>query len=88
MENTGTMLLGTEMAAAIATLEALPIDILGMNCATGPDLMRPHVAVLAQQATRYLSVQPNAGLPDSARGPDAFSASSPEELAKAHSGFY
>ncbi len=57
------MLLGTEMAAAIVALEALPIDVLGMNCATGPELMRQHVEVLSNQCTRYFSVQPNAGLP-------------------------
>lgn len=83
METTGTMLLGTEMAAAIAALESLPIDVLGMNCATGPELMRQHVEVLSQQATRYLSVQPNAGLPVLHEGHTHFPLSA-EELAKAH----
>ena len=45
----GKMLLGTEMSAAIAALEALPIDVLGMNCATGPELMRQHVEVLSRE---------------------------------------
>ncbi len=86
METTGTMLLGTEMSAAIATLEALPIDVLGMNCATGPELMRQHVAVLSAQCTRYLSVQPNAGLPVLHEGHTHFPLSG-AELAKAHVDF-
>jgi 5-methyltetrahydrofolate--homocysteine methyltransferase len=86
METTGTMLLGTEMAAAIVALEALPIDVLGMNCATGPELMRQHVAVLSNQSTRYLSVQPNAGLPVLHEGHTHFPLSA-EELAKAHVDF-
>ena len=86
METTGTMLLGTEMAAAIAALEALPIDVLGMNCATGPELMRQHVEVLAQNCTRFISVQPNAGLPVLHEGHTHFPLSA-EELAKAHVDF-
>ncbi len=86
METTGTMLLGTEMAAAIAALEALPIDVLGMNCATGPELMRQHVEVLSQHCTRFLSVQPNAGLPVLHEGHTHFPLSA-EELAKAHVDF-
>jgi 5-methyltetrahydrofolate--homocysteine methyltransferase len=86
METTGSMLVGTEMAAAIVALEALPIDVLGMNCATGPELMRQHVEVLSQQSTRYLSVQPNAGLPVMHEGHTHFPLSG-EELAKAHVDF-
>jgi 5-methyltetrahydrofolate--homocysteine methyltransferase len=74
------------MAAAIATLEALPIDVLGMNCATGPELMRQHVEVLSQHSTRFLSVQPNAGLPVLHEGHTHFPLSA-EELAKAHVDF-
>lgn len=86
METTGTMLLGTEMTAAIATLESLPIDILGINCATGPELMRQHVEALAQNCTRYISVQPNAGLPVLHEGHTHFPLN-PAELAKAHIDF-
>jgi 5-methyltetrahydrofolate--homocysteine methyltransferase len=86
METTGTMLVGTQMEAAIAILEALPIDVLGMNCATGPDLMRQHVEVLSQNSTRFLSVQPNAGLPVLHEGHTHFPLSA-EELAKAHVDF-
>lgn len=83
METQGTMLVGTQMEAAIATLEALPVDVLGMNCATGPDLMRQHVEVLSRLSTRFLSVQPNAGMPVVHEGHTHFPLS-PEELVKAH----
>jgi len=83
METVGTMLLGTEMNAVITTLEALPVDVIGMNCATGPELMRPHVEALSQTCTRYLSVQPNAGLPVLHEGRTHFPLGA-AELAKAH----
>src|SRR5205814_6853619 len=69
-----------------AALEALPIDVLGMNCATGPELMRQHIEVLSQQSTRFLSVQPNAGLPVLHEGHTHFPLTA-EELAKAHVDF-
>ncbi|MGC9260109.1 MAG: methionine synthase [Phycisphaerae bacterium] len=83
METVGTMLLGTEMNAVITTLEALPVDVIGMNCATGPELMRAHVETLSQHCTRYLSVQPNAGLPVLHEGRTHFPLGA-AELAKAH----
>ncbi len=83
METVGTMLLGTEMNAVITTLEALPVDVIGMNCATGPELMRPHVETLSRDCTRYLSVQPNAGLPVLHEGQTHFPLGA-AELAKAH----
>ncbi len=83
METVGTMLLGTEMPAVITTLEALPVDVIGMNCATGPELMRQHVEVLSRDCTRYISVQPNAGLPVQHEGRTHFPLG-PAELAKAH----
>ncbi len=86
METTGTMLLGTEMTAAIAALEALPIDVLGMNCATGPELMRPHVQTLSQLWPRFISIQPNAGLPVLHEGQTHFPLTA-AELAKAHADF-
>src|SRR3954464_7306078 len=64
VEATGTLLLGTEMAAAITALEPLPIASLGMNCATGPQEMSEHVTTLSQQWPRLISVLPNAGLPE------------------------
>ncbi len=83
METVGTMLLGTEINAVITTLEALPVDVIGMNCATGPELMRAHVETLSQHCTRYLSVQPNAGLPVLHEGRTHFPLGA-AELAKAH----
>ena len=58
-----TMLLGTEPLAAIAALDPLAIDVLGMNCATGPDDMREHVRTLSRHSRLPISVLPNAGIP-------------------------
>jgi len=63
MEVTGTMLVGTEMAAAIALLDPFPIDVLSINCATGPREMSTHVRLLGQSWRRAIGVYPNAGLP-------------------------
>jgi 5-methyltetrahydrofolate--homocysteine methyltransferase len=63
VELTGTMLLGSEIGAALAALEPLGIDVIGMNCATGPVEMSEHLRFLSQHATVPLSVMPNAGLP-------------------------
>src|SRR5882724_9689437 len=68
VETTGTLLLGTEMAAAITALEPYPIASLGMNCATGPSEMSEHVRTLSQQWARPISVLPNAGLPENVGG--------------------
>ncbi|MEL6334842.1 MAG: homocysteine S-methyltransferase family protein, partial [Cyanobacteria bacterium J06626_26] len=68
MEQQGTMLVGTEMSAALAILEPYPIDILGLNCATGPDLMKDHVKHLAEQSPFVISCIPNAGLPENVGG--------------------
>jgi 5-methyltetrahydrofolate--homocysteine methyltransferase len=68
VETTGTLLLGTEMPAAITALEPYPIASLGMNCATGPQEMSEHVRTLSQQWPRYISVLPNAGLPENVGG--------------------
>ena len=58
-----TMLLGTEPLAAIAALDPLAIDVLGMNCATGPEDMREHVRTLSRHSRLPISVIPNAGIP-------------------------
>jgi 5-methyltetrahydrofolate--homocysteine methyltransferase len=63
MEVTGTMLVGTEMAAAIALLDPYPIDVLSLNCATGPREMSTHVRLLGQTWRRAIGCYPNAGLP-------------------------
>ena len=64
VETTGTMLLGSEIGAALAALEPLGIDLIGLNCATGPAEMTEHLRYLAQHARVPLSVMPNAGLPE------------------------
>jgi 5-methyltetrahydrofolate--homocysteine methyltransferase len=63
VELTGTMLLGSEIGAALTALEPLGIDVVGMNCATGPAEMSEHLRYLSQHARIPLSVMPNAGLP-------------------------
>ncbi len=78
-----TMLLGTEPAAAIAALDPLPIDVLGMNCATGPDDMREHVRTLARQSRLPISVIPNAGIPHLEDGQTVYPLD-PPALAAAH----
>src|SRR5690606_18886485 len=63
IETTGTMLLGSEIAAAVNALAPYPILSLGMNCATGPTEMATHVQYLAKHWPRKVAVLPNAGLP-------------------------
>ncbi|WP_164921137.1 methionine synthase [Thermosynechococcus vestitus] len=68
MEQQGTMLVGSEIGAALTILEPYPIDILGLNCATGPDLMTEHIRYLAQHSPFVISCIPNAGLPENIGG--------------------
>lgn len=87
MEQTGTMLVGSEMGAALNMLESFPeVVAVGLNCATGPVEMAEHVRFLAQNSTRPLSVQPNAGLPVMERGQAVYKLG-PEELAHHHERF-
>ena len=86
VEQTGTMLVGSEIGAALTALEPLGIDLIGMNCATGPDEMHEHLRVLADHATVPISVMPNAGLPQ--LGPNgAWYPLQAEELSEALAGF-
>ncbi|MEU4202301.1 methionine synthase [Streptomyces sp. NPDC039022] len=86
VETTGTMLLGSEIGAALTALEPLGIDMIGLNCATGPAEMSEHLRYLARNARVPLSCMPNAGLPvlgkDGAHYP-----LSPGELADAQETF-
>ncbi|MGI6240337.1 MAG: methionine synthase [Candidatus Omnitrophota bacterium] len=68
VESAGTMLLGSELAAAITTLEMFPVDVIGMNCATGPAEMVEHVRTLCESSRKLISVLPNAGLPENIDG--------------------
>jgi len=72
IETMGTMLMGTETTAAITALEMLPIDIIGINCATGPDAMAEHVRTLTSHSRLPVSVLPNAGLPELRNGKQWF----------------
>ena len=63
LDTTGRMLLGTDIAAALAILENLPIDIIGLNCSTGPEHMREPIAYLGENSNLPVSCIPNAGLP-------------------------
>src|SRR5439155_22473050 len=63
LDPSGRMLLGTDIRGALATLEAMGADIIGLNCSTVPDLMRDSVRYLSQNASTPLHVIPNAGLP-------------------------
>ncbi len=83
IETTGTMLAGTDIAGALTALESLPVDIVGINCATGPDLMDSHIRTLAGGATRWVSCLPNAGLPRNEGGKAVYDLT-PEELARWH----
>ncbi len=64
VETTGTLLVGTDIAAAATIIEALDVPLLGLNCATGPLEMGEHVRWLSQNWQGLISVQPNAGLPE------------------------
>ena len=63
LDTTGRMLLGTDIAAALAILEGLEIDVIGLNCSTGPEHMYEPIAYLGEQTTLPVSCIPNAGLP-------------------------
>ncbi len=81
-----TMLLGSEIGAALVALEPLPVDVIGLNCATGPEDMREHVRYLSEQSPKPISVIPNAGIPQMVDGESSYPLS-PEELADAHREF-
>ncbi len=68
VETSGTLLVGTDIASVLTTLERLGIDVLGMNCATGPDEMHAHLAHLAENSPLPISCLPNAGLPANVGG--------------------
>jgi 5-methyltetrahydrofolate--homocysteine methyltransferase len=86
LEATGTMLLGTEIGAALTALEVFDVDIIGLNCATGPLEMNDAVRYLAVNSTKHVSVLPNAGLPQNVGG-QAVYLLKPEELGAYHKHF-
>ena len=81
VEATGTMLLGSEIGAALNALEPLGIDVIGLNCATGPAEMSEHLRALSKNSTVAISVMPNAGLPQLGANGATYPLG-PDELAK------
>ncbi len=80
LDTSGRMLFGTDISSALTTLEALPIDVIGLNCSTGPEYMREPIKYLTEHSRLPISVLPNAGLPINVDGeavypmePDPFS---------------
>ncbi len=63
LDTTGRMLLGTDVNAALAILEDMGIDVIGLNCSTGPEHMREPIRILGENSTLPVSCIPNAGLP-------------------------
>ncbi len=80
VETMGTLLLGTEISAALVSLEPYDVDVIGINCATGPKEMSEHVRVLATGSPKPLFVMPNAGIPENIGGHAHYSLT-PEDLA-------
>src|SRR5436305_4406169 len=80
IEQQGTMLLGTEIGAALTAVEPFPVDVFGMNCATGPQQMAENVRYLCQNSKFPVSIIPNAGIPDNVGGHAVFR-ETPESLA-------
>jgi 5-methyltetrahydrofolate--homocysteine methyltransferase len=86
VESTGTMLVGSEIGAALTALEALRVDGIGLNCATGPSEMSEHLRHLAKHSRVPVTCMPNAGLPVLTRD-GAHYPLTPEQLADAHETF-
>jgi len=86
VETTGTMLMGSEIGAALNALEPMGIDLIGLNCATGPAEMSEHLRYLSKNAKIAISVMPNAGLPQLGANGATYPLQ-PDELASALDGF-
>jgi 5-methyltetrahydrofolate--homocysteine methyltransferase len=86
VETTGTMLMGSEIGAALTALEPLGIDAIGLNCATGPAEMSEHLRHLSRHSRIPISCMPNAGLPMLTKAGAAYPLS-PSQLAAAHTQF-
>ncbi|MPZ71747.1 MAG: methionine synthase [Nitriliruptorales bacterium] len=84
--NIDTMLLGSEIGAAVVALDPLGADVIGINCATGPEDMREHVRYLSHHSRRPISVIPNAGIPSMKDGAACYPLE-PGQLASAHAEF-
>jgi len=81
IEQTGTMLVGSDIAAVCTTLEPFPVFSLGLNCATGPTDMESHIRYLSQHWPKRISCIPNQGLPEVVDGKTVYKLT-PSEYAK------
>ena len=81
LDTSGRMLFGTDVAAALTGLEALPIDLIGLNCGVGPDYMREPIRYLCERSALPVTCIPNAGLPQNVDGQDMYSMG-PEPMAR------
>jgi 5-methyltetrahydrofolate--homocysteine methyltransferase len=86
LDTSGRMLLGTDIAAAMTIIEALRVDVIGLNCSTGPEHMRQPIRFLAEHSRLPISVIPNAGIPLNDGGVAIYPLT-PDELAAAHDEF-
>src|SRR5438552_540630 len=82
LDTSGRMLLGTDIVSALTTLQYLPVQIIGLNCSTGPEHMREPIRFLGENASRWVSCIPNAGLPINVGGQAVYPLE-PEPMAKA-----
>ncbi|MBT5861180.1 MAG: methionine synthase, partial [Alphaproteobacteria bacterium] len=81
IETTGAMLVGADISAVATSIEAMDVDSLGLNCATGPQEMAEHVRWLTEHWPKHISVQPNAGLPELVDGQTKYPLG-PEEITR------
>ena len=86
IEQTGRMLVGTEIGAALVALDAMRPDVIGLNCATGPGEMYEHLRHLSQHCTVPISCLPNAGMPSVVEGKMHYDLT-PDQLAEHHARF-
>src|SRR3954464_7560667 len=80
LPNGGKMLLGTDISAALATLEALSVDVIGLNCSTGPEDMRDAIRFLGEYSSKPVHCIPNAGIPHQGPNGETIFPETPEEL--------
>ncbi len=85
LDTTGRMLLGTDITAALSILDGMPIDVIGLNCSTGPEHMREPIRILGEQSSLPVSCIPNAGLPLNVDGQAVYPLE-PEPFAEAIAG--
>ena len=83
LPNGGKMLLGTDISAVLATLEALKVDVIGLNCSTGPEDMRDAIRFLGEHSPLPVHCIPNAGIPHQGPDGETIFPEEPEPLAEA-----